>query len=133
MKGSCLCGKIRYRVSTFEPVYANCFCTMCQKSSGSAFATYAPVRAENLQWLEGQGDIKIYRSSGKAERGFCPHCGSNLYYRELGDDTDIEIALGTLDEEPDYPPTSNIHTATKPGWSDGIETLPGVSGARVRD
>lgn len=132
MKGSCLCGKIKFEVSTFQPVYANCFCSMCQKSSGSAFTTYAPVRNENMRWLEGKDDIKIYKSSELAERGFCSLCGSNLYFRELGDDTQIEIALGALDEEPDHFPTSNIYVATKPGWIEGIDQLPSFVGPRVK-
>lgn len=130
MKGSCLCGKIKYEVSTFESVFGNCYCSMCQKSSGSAFATYAPVLDENIEWLEGKSEIKVYKSSDVAERGFCSHCGSNLYYRVLGDGSEIEISLGTLDEEPNYSPTSNIYCASKPKWSVGIEKLPNFNASR---
>ena len=48
MKGSCLCGKIKYEIKTFEPDIANCFCSMCRKISGAAYATYGTVLKENL-------------------------------------------------------------------------------------
>jgi hypothetical protein len=43
--------------------------------------------ADTLRW---------YRSSAAAERGFCAHCGGNLFWRALGGDT-ISVTAGTLD------------------------------------
>lgn len=122
MKGQCLCGDIQYEVSEFEADYANCFCTMCQKSSGSAYATYAPAKSCAIDWLRNESKIVIYRSSDTAERGFCGVCGSNLFFRILDSD-EYEIALGTLDCEPDKQPTANIHNASRPKWSYGIDEL----------
>jgi hypothetical protein len=43
--------------------------------------------ADTLRW---------YRSSEAAERGFCDHCGGNLFWRAVAGDT-ISVTAGTLD------------------------------------
>ncbi len=130
MKGSCLCGKVKYEIEKFEADIANCYCTMCRKNSGSAFATYGSVRSINLNWTAGKEHIKVYKSSAQAERGFCENCGSSLFFRMLGQPADYEIALGTLDDEPDHLPNANIFYDSRAKWSDQNETLPKYSKGR---
>ncbi|MBC3767148.1 GFA family protein [Neptunicella marina] len=123
MLGSCLCGSIQYRVNEFEPNIANCHCSMCRKSSGAAFATFAGVKPENFTWLKGESHIKVYESSEVAERGFCEKCGSSLFYKVKGNNTGYEIALGTLDEEPNHKPNANIYCSYKAQWPTNSEQL----------
>lgn len=50
------------------------------------------VEAQGLSW---------YAASSVAERGFCRHCGSSLFWRQLGkDDNDWAVSIGTLDVTP---------------------------------
>ncbi|WP_317929395.1 GFA family protein [Halioxenophilus sp. WMMB6] len=130
MRGSCLCGRVQYQVAEFESNIANCFCSMCRKQSGSAFATYGSVKVENLEWLSGKEFIKTYRSSSIAERGFCNHCGSNLFYHVIADNHEVEIALGTLNDEPNVKPNANIYCASRPKWFESPTQLPEFSGGR---
>lgn len=123
MKGSCLCKAIKYEMVKFEPKIANCFCSMCRKISGTSHATYGSVRIENLVFLSGEEFIRIYQSSDKAERGFCSICGSNLFYRLLNQNSCIEIALGSLDDEPNIFPDANIYIGSRTKWSLGLENL----------
>ena len=92
--GSCLCGAVSYKVSgPLRPVIA-CHCTQCRKASGHhVAATSAPREA-----VEITGEISWFRSSENARRGFCPICGSNLFWDGPG--TNLSIFAGTLD-----PPT----------------------------
>ena len=39
-QGSCLCGTVKYRVSTELKAITHCHCRKCQKGHGAAFATY---------------------------------------------------------------------------------------------
>lgn len=123
MKGSCLCGQVQYEIKQFEPNIANCFCRMCRKTSGSSHGTYGAVLPENFKWLSGEPHIKTYKSSAKAERGFCKECGSSLYYKVRSADSCYEIALGTLDEEPDHFPNANIYCLSRAKWTLGSENL----------
>jgi len=46
--------------------------------------------------LKNSDTLRWYRSSDAAERGFCDHCGGNLFWRAVAGDT-ISITAGTLD------------------------------------
>ena len=132
MKGSCLCGKVKYEVKVFESEIANCFCKMCQKNSGSAYSTYGSVLSKNFQWLAGNVYIGTYKSSVLAERGFCKNCGSSLYYRLLNGSSGYEVALGTLDEEPNTQPNANIFCNSQAQWSKNNSQLHNFSHDRIR-
>ena len=43
LKGSCLCGKVRYQVSGPLGPMIYCHCSQCRKASGSTFTTNASV------------------------------------------------------------------------------------------
>ena len=96
-RGSCLCGCVRYRVDgAFERV-THSHCSMCRKSHGAAFATYATVSTPQLV-LEDAGTLTWYRSSTTAERGFCTTCGSSLFWRdETHEPGFVAFSLGTVD------------------------------------
>lgn len=92
-EGGCLCGDVRYRVhGPLRPVVA-CHCTQCRKTSGHHVAATAAAP----EAVEITGHPRWFRSSKRAERGFCPTCGSNLFWR--GTDH-LSIFAGTLDRHP---------------------------------
>ena len=121
-RGSCLCGCVRYRVDgAFERV-THCHCSMCRKSHGAAFATYATVSTPQLV-LEDAGTLTWYRSSTTAERGFCTTCGSSLFWR---DETRypgmIDVALGTMDTPLGNIEIKDIFVESKADWLPAIPT-----------
>jgi hypothetical protein len=93
MKGSCLCGAVKYEVrGSVRPVVV-CHCSQCRKSSG-----YYGAATQALQEDVTISDstLKWFRSSEKAERGFCINCGSNLFWRRFQSEH-ISIWAGTID------------------------------------
>ena len=52
IRGSCLCGGIRYEIDGRLHDTQNCHCRMCQKAHGAAFATYAAVDPRDVPLLE---------------------------------------------------------------------------------
>jgi len=124
MKGSCLCGAVVYQVRRFYPEIANCHCGMCRKFHGADFATYGKVQVEDLQWLAGKELLKVFVSSGIAERGFCSQCGSSLYYKLAGQDQQCSLALGSLDGEPDRAVDNSIFCDSRPQWSRDNKGIP---------
>lgn len=92
--GGCLCGAVRYEIDgPLRPVVC-CHCEQCRRSSGHYVAASA-CQPDDLQ-LTADAGLSWYRSSPKAQRGFCATCGSSLFWRpEHG--RYLSIMAGTLD------------------------------------
>ncbi|MGB8327415.1 MAG: GFA family protein [Steroidobacteraceae bacterium] len=93
-RGSCLCGDTSYEVRGPLRNVVACHCTQCRKQTGHFMAATSVdlgslrlVRADQLRW---------YRSSASAERGFCGRCGSILFWKTDGRD-EISITAGSID------------------------------------
>ena len=131
MKGSCLCGGVKFSFEKFDSSIANCHCSMCRKFSGAAYGTFGTVNSENMNWESGFELIKVFHSSPKAHRGFCSMCGSSIFYRLTTPDAPFEIALGLLETEPAEPVSANIYCAHRPDWPRNIETIPNFDESRI--
>jgi hypothetical protein len=92
--GSCLCGSVKYDVNGPMSGIIYCHCEQCRKTSGHYCAATSCER-EHLNITEDSG-LCWYRSSPEAERGFCKHCGSSLFW-SYGDAPSISIFPGSLD------------------------------------
>jgi hypothetical protein len=91
--GGCLCGAVRYRVDgPLDPVVA-CHCTQCRRSTGH-HAAATGARREDIAI---EGEVAWYESTpGVIRRGFCPVCGSNLFWDRLSSPK-LDIWAGTID------------------------------------
>jgi hypothetical protein len=122
--GSCLCGKVRYRVAgNLRPV-VNCHCTMCLKWHGNFGAYTAASRADLT--VEGRENLVWYRSSDHASRGFCRSCGTSLFWRRADSDV-ISIAAGTLDQPTGLKTVRHIFTEHPADYyeiADDLDQLP---------
>lgn len=79
VQGACLCGAVSYRVDAELGSITACHCGQCRKISGHfTAATPAPKDAVAIK-----GEVRWYRSSPGAQRGFCPTCGSYLFWEEF--------------------------------------------------
>lgn len=109
-KGSCLCGAVAYQVSgELRPSIA-CHCTQCRKTSGHYWsATQVPT--DNLN-ITNSGELKWFRSSDSARRGFCTECGSSMFWELDGEGT-TSIASGTLDGPTGLQTDKHIFVADK--------------------
>lgn len=122
IEGGCLCGAIRYRIDEELKQAGSCYCSMCRKSHGAAFGTYAAVPDGSLTWLSGKDEVKIYRSSTEGGRAFCPRCGSTLGAVE--NDVLKWVTLGTVDGDPGVRSQAHIFVASKAPWHDITDDLP---------
>ncbi|MEM9436663.1 MAG: GFA family protein [Pseudomonadota bacterium] len=117
-EGGCLCGAVRYRVSgPLRPVVA-CHCLQCRKTSGHHVAATAAPKAA----IEITGEVQWFVSSDTARRGFCPVCGSNLFWDSAGET--MSIFAGTLEGETGLSLAGHIFWADK---GDYYEIADGVS------
>lgn len=128
IRGSCLCGNVRYEIHGKPQFMYYCHCIMCRKATGTSFATNMFVRAEDFKVTAGRESLKPYRSSPDEFRYFCGNCGSPVY-SEAGHRKDIlSIRCGLLNDDPPVRPSQHIYTAFKAPWyeiHDDIAQFPG--------
>ena len=113
--GSCLCGAVRYEVRGLLRDSIACHCSQCRKTSGHYWSA-TQAKTADLHLLEGRG-LRWFRSSGIAQRGFCQHCGSSLFWRPDGADT-TSIGSGTLDGPSGLKTMCHIYVADKGNYVD---------------
>jgi hypothetical protein len=123
IKGSCLCGKVRFELGGAPQFINHCHCSMCRKVSGAAFGTFLHAHGNCFRWLSGQSLIVNYRSSPGNLRAFCGVCGSNIPVLEE-EGAHVIIPAGSLDEDPGIRPIVHIHTASRAPWFEITDTLP---------
>lgn len=120
MKGSCLCGTIRYQIDQLDGAIGHCHCLTCQKAHSAAFASTAGVLREHFRWLEGQDALNSYESSPGKLRHFCARCGSHLVAQRIGQ-PHVIVRVATLDNDPGVIAQHHIWTSHDRPWlaSDG--------------
>lgn len=94
LTGGCLCGAIRYSIGGYSSA-VHCHCGMCRRATGAPFATWVSLPRSRFR-LETEPP-PAYRSSPEARRSYCAACGSQLFMA-YGDDDEISVSLGTLDD-----------------------------------
>jgi hypothetical protein len=131
IRGSCLCGGVKYRLNGKLSRAMNCHCTMCRKAQGSAFRSRASVDATAFEWLEGDDLVTFYESSPGQYRGFCRVCGSPVVTK-FRDAPYYGVPLGPLDDDPGVRPELHVHVATKAPWFTITDDLPQFAAGPVR-
>jgi hypothetical protein len=76
--GQCLCGAVIFTVLRRSNHIGACHCSMCRRWGGGPLMA---IDCGTDVQFEGENNITVYDSSEWAERGFCKHCGSHLFYR----------------------------------------------------
>ncbi len=120
--GGCLCGAVRYRATAAPLRAVSCHCAMCRRASGAAFLTFVHFPEEAFAWTKGAPTR--YRSSTKAERGFCARCGSTLSMHEAALGERVQVSLGSLDRPGDVRPDDHVWTQSQLPWLNIVDDLP---------
>ncbi|MFD1697632.1 GFA family protein [Roseibium aestuarii] len=120
LKGRCDCGKVSFEVPSVEPNVTLCHCSQCRRMSGHIWAsTRAPWDAVTFTC---DGGLAWYESSSWAQRGFCRHCGSSLFYRRHEVDH-VAIAAGCLEAPTGMSATRHIFLKDKGDYYDVTDNL----------
>lgn len=109
-RGSCLCGGVAYEVDGPLRDVIGCHCRQCRKTTGHMMAATA-AKLDDFQVTRDDG-LAWYRSSDKAERGFCSTCGSTLFWHADGTDY-VAITAGSLDTPTGIKVAGHIFCADK--------------------
>lgn len=111
-QGSCLCGAVRLTLEATRQNVGACHCQMCRTWGGGPLLALETVsRVE----IEGEDNITLYASSDWAERAFCRHCGTHLFYRLKSGDR-YAVPAGLVDDGEAWTFDSQIFIDEKPVW-----------------
>lgn len=123
LRGSCLCGNVRFELEGTPRFINHCHCSMCRKVHGAAFGSFLHADGRGFRWLAGESLVENYHSSPGSIRAFCRVCGSNMpVLEEQG--AHVIIPAGTLDDDPAVRPIVHIHTASQAPWFAITDDLP---------
>jgi hypothetical protein len=123
IRGSCLCGGVRYRINGTLSQARHCHCSMCRKAHGAAIRSRASANAAEFEWLQGENLVNFYESSPGVYRGFCRVCGSPVVSKFDGASY-YGVPLGGLDDDPGVRPELHVHVASKAPWFAITDDLP---------
>lgn len=122
--GTCLCGAIQLSVDLDDTSVGACHCSMCRKWNGGPLLTVHSSSAPRFSGAQ----PAVYSSSDWAERGFCPGCGSHLFYRLKGGNF-FAIPVGLLDGEQPWILDLQVYIDEKPSFycfSNQTKTMTGA-------
>lgn len=124
MQAQCLCGAVHVTAPTVQDVHV-CHCSMCRRwSEGPAFTVHGGTEVELT------GPVTRYASSPWAERAFCSHCGTHLFYRLLATNEHF-LSAGLFQDEDGMHLSSQIFIDEKPAYYDLANDTPKLTGAQV--
>ena len=138
VRGSCLCGGVKFEIDGPMLRPLNCHCTFCRKQQGAAFRSRARVRRSDFKWLQGEELLTYYEATPGYRRGFCRVCGSPIVNRAEPHSPlaqhnprsldEFGIALAVLDDDPGVRPESHCFVRSKAPWFEITDDLPQYEG-----
>jgi hypothetical protein len=125
LRGSCLCGKVKYEVTGEAKRFYHCHCSRCRKATGTGHASNLFLQPGVLKWLGGEQEIRSFKlpEAKRFTNQFCATCGSRLP-RQAKDTDAVIIPAGSLDDEAPIKPEARIFSASRASWSCTGDGLP---------
>ena len=114
-KGSCLCGNVAYECDEIGPAITKCHCTLCKKTSGSAYADYTTTPIGKFRWSLGEDLLTKIESSPGNFRNFCSKCGTHMptLHPSMGI---AFVQPGTLDTREDLVESAHMFVRSQSPW-----------------
>lgn len=125
LTGGCLCGGVRYEVTTPPVVAGYCHCTRCQRRTGSAAACSAMLAPDSLRITQGEELLGSWEPPDGFAKVYCSACGGALWATN-GDV--YAVRMGTFDRDPGVRPSYRQFVAYAAPWEpipdDGLARYP---------
>ena len=118
LNGSCMCARIRYRITAGPRFMYRCYCGKCRAGSGAAFVTNMIVDTDSFEIVAGKDSVTAFESSPGKHRYFCASCGSPLYSHGEKTKHVVAVRCGTLKEDPGLRVAYHAFVGSKAPWVD---------------
>jgi len=129
--GSCQCRAVRYAVSAPAHEVDHCHCSVCRKSHGAMFGTYATADRAAFRFTEGEDNLSDFEVTPGVTRRFCRTCGCHLVVIPEAMPEIIWYTPATLDgADPGHPRETekHIHVASQQPWWSFTDDRPKFDG-----
>ena len=125
VKGSCLCGAVKYEIRGEPKRFYHCHCSRCRKVTGTGHASNMFFQPAVLNWLSGEEHVRTFKvpEAKRFTNSFCTTCGSRLP-RQAKDSDVVLIPAGSLDNDPPIKPQARIFSGSRVSWSCTDDELP---------
>jgi hypothetical protein len=120
IRGSCLCGGVRFEVAEAPETLRYCHCESCKKLSGGIGTVNARVPSTAIRILEGADLLQTYQPAEGTAKTFCLSCGSNLFGGGWPEREIASVRASAIDDPFDARPSAHIFVGSVADW----ETLP---------
>lgn len=135
IRGSCLCGGVKFEIARAVGPFELCHCSRCRKASGSAFVAGLGVRRDDFRLLQGGELIRTYdapiiEAPPPYRTCFCTRCGSPVP-DPFSDSPWFEVPAGLLDDDPQLRPDRHIFVEIKSPWFAITDALPQLDKAAL--
>lgn len=127
--GGCLCGAVRYSISSDPFVVRQCWCRLCQYLGGGSSTVNAGFLAADFTVTGEPASHEAVADSGNLMiRSFCPNCGTPLFSETPARPDFRFVRAGTLDDPNLIKPEVTIWTAEAPQWAHFDPSAPQCAG-----
>ncbi|MDG4900801.1 MULTISPECIES: GFA family protein [unclassified Mesorhizobium] len=120
LAGRCMFGAVTWIYSGELTRNLVCHCADCQRATSAPFTAFLGMRPEQLNWA---GVIRHYESSPNTFRGFCPSCGTRLYFRSDRWPGEIHVHAATMTDPADYRPDAQVFSRSRANWLDQLQSI----------
>lgn len=123
IRGSCLCGAVRFGYTRAVTQVGLCHCSLCRKVSGAAANAVIVVPEADFEWLAGEDRQQAYARPTGWQTTFCRTCGSPLPQKLRGAAA-YWVPAGLLDDDPGLAVGGHIWVGSKASWDEIGGTAP---------
>jgi hypothetical protein len=119
MRGSCLCGKVKFEIEGELQAIYQCHCSLCRKEGGSSSNSSTIIDAAKIRWAGGQEYISSYVRQTGFRSDFCSSCGSPVPH-PLRSTSYYWVPVGLLDGNIHCEVVAHLFVGSKALW----DTIP---------
>jgi len=127
LKGSCLCGVVKYEVTGEPARFMHCHCSRCRKATGTGHASNLFFEPGTVTWLTGDTHVRAFKvpTALRFTNQFCDTCGGRLpVQRQVGEVKVAMVPAGSLDDDSPITPQARIFASSRASWSCEGDALP---------
>ena len=120
MRGTCLCGEVKFEVDAAPESLRVCHCASCKKLSGGGGTVNFGVPPSAITILEGQELLHSFTPEGGSAKTFCRSCGANLFGGGWPGSERCSVRVTTIEDPIDAKVGAHIYVRSVAPW----ESLP---------
>ncbi len=135
VRGSCLCGGVKFEFAQTSGPFELCHCSRCRKASGSAYGAGLLVQGADFRLIEGKELIKTFEAPvveapPPYRQCFCSRCGCPVPNSTHGGSW--FVPAGLLDDDPRIRPDKHIYVELRAPWDSISDQLPQMTKQEIR-